>query len=68
MDNFANYMYTLGKNRLGKQTLGNFTNGNHLCFKQAQPKMCHSRKVDDGVEIFFKNSFKTFFWIFLKEL
>ena len=22
----------------------------HLCFKQAQPKMCHSPKVDDGVE------------------
>ena len=28
MDNFANYRYTLGKNRLGKQTLGNITNGN----------------------------------------
>ena len=25
----------------------------HLCFKQAQPKMCRSPKVDDGVEIFF---------------
>ena len=24
----------------------------HLCFKQAQPKMCHSPKVDDGVEFF----------------
>ena len=24
----------------------------HLCFKQAQPKMCHSPKVDDGVDIF----------------
>ena len=24
-----------------------------LCFKQAQPKMCHSPKVDDGVEFFF---------------
>ena len=24
----------------------------HLCFKQAQPKMCHSPKVDDRVEIF----------------
>ena len=23
----------------------------HLCFKQAQLKMCHSPKVDDGVEI-----------------
>ena len=28
----------------------------HLCFKQAQPKMCHSPKVDDGVDIFFKTS------------
>ena len=28
----------------------------HLCFKQAQPKMCHSPKVDDGVDIFFKFS------------
>ena len=28
----------------------------HLCFKQAQPKICHSPKVDDGVDIFFKNS------------
>ena len=24
----------------------------HLCFKQAQPKICHSPKVDDGVDIF----------------
>ena len=24
----------------------------HLCFTQAQPKMCHSPKVDDGVDIF----------------
>ena len=28
----------------------------HLCFKQAQPKICHSPKVDDGVDIFFKSS------------
>ena len=28
MDNFANYRYTLDKNRLGKYTLDNFTNGN----------------------------------------
>ena len=28
----------------------------HLCFKQAQPKMYHSPKVDDGVDIFFKSS------------
>ena len=26
----------------------------HMCFKQAQPKICHSPKVDDGVDIFFK--------------
>ena len=25
----------------------------HLCFKQAQPKMCHSPKVDEGVDHFF---------------
>ena len=25
----------------------------HLRFKHAQPKMCHSPKVDDGVEIYF---------------
>ena len=24
----------------------------HLCFKQAKPKMCHSPKVDDGVDVF----------------
>ena len=24
----------------------------HLCFKQAQTKMCHSPKVDDGVNDF----------------
>ena len=28
----------------------------HLCFKQAQPKMCHSPKVDDRVNIFFQTS------------
>ena len=28
----------------------------NLCFEQAQPKMCHSPKVDDGVDIFFKTS------------
>ena len=27
-----------------------YLDGRHLCFKQAQPKMCHSPKVDDGVE------------------
>ena len=32
----------------------------HLCFKQVQPKMCHSPKVDDGVKkkkIYFLNTF-----------
>ena len=24
-----------------------------MCFKQAQPKMCHSPKIEDGVDIFF---------------
>ena len=28
----------------------------HLCFKQVQPKMCQSPKVDDGVDICFKIS------------
>ena len=28
----------------------------HLCFKQAQPKMCQSPKVDDGVDFFSKTS------------
>ena len=26
----------------------------HLCFKQAHPNMCHSSKVEDKVEFFFK--------------
>ena len=26
------------------------SNSRHLCFKQAQPKMCHSPKVEDGIE------------------
>ena len=34
----------------------------HLCFKQAQPKMCHSPKVDDGVEHFFSHFLDPFFW------
>jgi hypothetical protein len=29
------------------------TSAGHLCFKQAQPKMCHSPKVDDRVELLF---------------
>ena len=40
----------------------------HLCFKQAQPKMCHSPKVDDGVDIFFKVLEHLFLGLFLKEL
>ena len=37
----------------------------HLCFKQAQLKMCHSPKVDDGVDIFFKTSLTPLFGPFL---
>ena len=33
----------------------------HLCFKQAQPKMCHSPKVDDEVDIFLKTSWTPIF-------
>ena len=33
----------------------------HLCFEQAQPKMYHSPKVDDGVDVFFLNFLKTYF-------
>ena len=41
----------------------------HLCFKQAQAKMCHSPKVSDGVDIFFSFFLKTYFWpIFFEEL
>ena len=39
----------------------------HLCFKQAQPKICHSPKVDDGVDIFFKFSWKRIFGQFFFE-
>ena len=35
--------------------------GQHLCFEQAQPKMYHSPKVDDGVDAFFFNFLKTNF-------
>ena len=28
----------------------------HLCFEQAQPKMYHSPKVDEGVDVFIKVS------------
>ena len=41
----------------------------HSCFKQAQPKMCHSPKVEDGVDIFIVYFFDSYFWtIFFKEL
>ena len=33
----------------------------HLCFKQAQSKMCHSSKIDDGVNI-LKKILNTYFW------
>ena len=33
----------------------------HLCFKQAQPKMCHSPKVDDGVDIKKKKNLEFLF-------
>ena len=40
----------------------------HLCFKQAQPKMCHSPKVDDRVEFYF-NFLNTYvLTIFVEEL
>ena len=42
----------------------------HLCFKQAQPKMGHSPKVDDKVDIFLKNFLNTYFLdnFFVEEL
>ena len=39
----------------------------HLCFKQAQPKIRHSPKVDDGVEFFFFNFLNTYFRTFKKK-
>ena len=39
----------------------------HLCFEQAQPKMYHSPKVDDGVDVFFKISWKPIFGRFFFE-
>ena len=36
----------------------------HLCFKQAQPKMCHSPKVDDKVFLFFFTSWIPIFRFF----
>ena len=41
----------------------------HLCFMQAQPKMCHSPKVDEGVDHFFLNFLNTYLLTFVfKEL
>ena len=42
----------------GKKTFKRYlkseqTDTQHLCFEQAQPKMYHSPKVDDGVDVFF---------------
>ena len=40
----------------------------HLCFKQAQPKMCHSPKADDRVQtFFFKDSQTPIFENFFKK-
>ena len=39
----------------------------HLCFKQAQPKMCHSPKVDEGVDIYKKKFLNTYFGTFFVE-
>ena len=36
----------------------------HLCFEQAQPKMYHSPKVDDEVDVFFFNFLNTYFRTF----
>ena len=40
----------------------------HLRFKQAQQKMCHSPKFDEGVDIFFKLLEHLFLDHFFKEL
>ena len=40
----------------------------HLCFEQAQPKMYHSPKVHDEVDVFLKISWKPIFGrFFIKE-
>ena len=36
----------------------------HMCFKQAQPKICHSPKVDNGVENKLFTPWTLFFGIF----
>ena len=40
----------------------------HLCFKQAQPKMCHSSEVDDKVEHEKKSWTPIFGHFFCEEL
>jgi hypothetical protein len=40
----------------------------HLRFKQAQPKMCCTPKVDGGVEKYFFHFFNPYFWNFIEEL
>ena len=45
----------------------NLFHPSHLCFEQAQPKMYHSPKVDDGVDVFFKISWKPIFGRFFFE-
>ena len=54
-------------NRTGNKSCDIWPICKHCCFKQAQPKMWHSPKVDDGVDIFFKLSWKrSFGQFFLK--
>ena len=36
----------------------------HLRFKQAQPKICHSHKVEDGVENYFFFFLDPYVWTF----
>ena len=38
-----------------------------FCFKHARPKMCHSPKVNDGVEYFLENFLNTYFRTFKKK-
>ena len=39
----------------------------HLCFKQAQPKMCHSPEVDDRIEFCFLLLENIFLELFFKD-
>ena len=41
-------------NNQNKLTFQMYCSKNHLCFKQAHPKMYHYPKVDDGVDIFIE--------------